>query len=369
MAHSIIIAPPIQPAASYSVWIEAGLLERVIDWLPMAFSCVVIISDTWVNRHYGRSLEQALRTLGKKTLRLTMPRGEKHKNIRNKCRLEQQMLAFGCDRDSLIIALGGGVIGDLAGFIAATYMRGIAYIQVPTTLLAMVDSSVGGKTAIDTAIAKNVIGAFWQPTAVIADIHCLNTLPRCQLINGLIEAIKMFLSCDRDSLDYVHTHIDAILLADDACLTCVVQRAVRVKASIVEQDERENRQRVVLNWGHTIGHALEQLSAYQLLHGYAVALGCLVEAKIAHLLGHLSASNYQWIESFFKRLDIGVEQLRPYAVDAVIQQTYRDKKKRAGAVHYVLLTGLGRVYSPAQVFAHAVPDDVVKRAFLSLSEG
>ena len=368
MKMQIDITLPGKLASSYPNQIGLKFLDNISDWMPSGVGRVVIITDHYVRKHYACLVEQALKSGGYNTLLLSFPCGEKNKNIRTKTKLEEKMLLEGCDRDSLILALGGGVVGDMAGFIAATFMRGISYIQIPTTLLAMVDSSVGGKTGIDTPQGKNLIGAFWQPKAVISDIECLKTLPQKQVINGLIEALKMFLTSDVESLNYLQQNLGGILRRDENILINIVHRAVKIKANIVQNDEKEKHQRATLNFGHTIGHALEKLSDYQLLHGYAVALGILVEVKIAQLMGHLEEKHYLLIKTLFSRLYILTSELKKFDVNDVIKNTKSDKKNRAGLVHYVLLNDLGSVYEMKNQFAHPVPDEVVRHAFLDIIE-
>lgn len=351
-------------ASAYPIWIGEELLANPSVWIPPKTGTVAIITDHWVEQTYASRLEKVLNLAGYSTLLFSFPPGENAKNSQTKDQLEDQMLTQGCDRDTLIIALGGGVVGDLAGFIAATFMRGIPYIQVPTTLLAMLDSSVGGKTGIDTPRGKNLIGAFWQPKAVVSDINCLHTLPMNHRINGLIEAIKIALTSDREALNRIALHLDAILNLEASALIPLIQSAVQKKAEIVGKDERESSQRAILNFGHTVGHALEQLSGYRLLHGYGVALGILVEAKIAQLKGLLDESAYQTIKNLFQRLDISGAQLKAFHIDEVIAATQLDKKKRKGEIHYVLLNDLGQVYQTEQTFTHPVSDEVVKHAFL-----
>lgn len=355
-------------ASSYPIWIGSGLLENIALWMPKISSTLVIITDEHVSKHYALAFEQALKSEGYHTLLLSFPAGEKAKNRVTKSNLEEKMLAHSCDRDTVILALGGGVVGDLAGFVAATYMRGIAYIQMPTTLLAMLDSSVGGKTGIDTPQGKNLIGAFWQPIAVILDLNCLKTLNQEHLINGLIEAIKIFLTSDFKSLNDLEENLNLILSCNEKALSNLLCQAVTLKATMVMQDEREQGQRAVLNFGHTIGHALEKLSDYQVLHGYAVALGLLVESKIAQLMGFLEVKNFLFIQTLLQRLNITAKRLKKFDVNEVIQCTLLDKKKRAGLVRYVLLKDLGSVYAKENQFTHPVPDEVVKRAFLELIE-
>ncbi len=363
MLNPIRVHLPSKKAYSYPICIGAKLLENVESYLPKCNSTVVIITDDTVKNLYATSLQQSLSQSNYKTLLLSFPAGEASKNSQTKSLLEEAMLVEACDRDSVILAVGGGVVGDVAGFIAATYMRGIAYIQVPTTLLAMLDSSVGGKTSIDTPQGKNLIGAFWQPKAVIADIACLKTLSQEHVVNGLVEAFKMFLTSDAKSLEFLDQNLDRILARDEALLSDVVRRAVSIKAEIVAQDEKDHNLRAILNLGHTIGHALEQLSEYTLLHGYAVALGLLLEAKIAQNRGYLEAQQYHYIKTVLQRLNISAALLKKFDIEAIIQKTKLDKKKRDGVVHYVLLNNLGSVYEAENQFVHAVDDEMVRSAF------
>lgn len=365
MTISMNVCIPSTIASSYPIWIGSNLLENISLWMPKHGGTVVIITDTEVQKHYATSLENVLNQAGYKTHLYAFSAGESSKNIHTKSQLEEKMLLQGCDRDTLVLSVGGGVVGDLAGFIAATYMRGIPYIQIPTTLLAMLDSSVGGKTGIDTPQGKNLIGAFWQPKAVISDITCLQTLPKKHLINGLIEAIKIGLTSDAEGLRDLEQNLNAMLNLEEAVLIRLIQRAVQLKANIVQQDEREQHQRVILNFGHTIGHALEQLTDYQLLHGYAVALGILVESKIAQCMGMLDEHHYQYIKALLLRLHISTDELKKFDVNEVIKRTQLDKKNQSGRVRYVLLNGLGSVFEENNHFAHPVPDEIVKKAFLA----
>lgn len=359
---------PAERKHSYPIWIDAKLLENIALWMPKNKSTIVIITDNLVKKYYLSLLETSLKNQGYTTLSLVFIAGEQSKNNYTKCQLEEKMLEHGCDRDTLILALGGGVVGDLAGFIAATYMRGIDYIQIPTTLLAMVDGSVGGKTGIDTSYGKNLIGAFWQPLAVVSDLDCLKTLSKKQFINGLIEALKMFLTSDANSVRELEQNLDLILNYDKEKVTNLICQAVQIKSDIVIKDERDNNKRAILNFGHTIGHALEQIANYKILHGHAVALGILVEAKIAQLMGFLEVSHYQFIKSLLSRLNISANDLNDFQVDKIIQITQLDKKKRAGRVRYVLLNDLGSVHEMNGQFTHVVADEVVKMAFLESIE-
>ena len=228
------------------------------------------------------------------------------------------------------------------------------------------DSSVGGKTAIDTPYGKNLIGTFWQPKQVIADISCLTTLPKKQRINGLIEAVKMFLTHDRDSLFYLEKNLDAAVNGDLKVLAEIIYCAVKIKAGVVAQDEKEAGMRMVLNFGHTIGHALEILTDYKILHGTAVALGILVEAKIAELSGLLSATDYRTITNLLARLGFSKKALGNFNVGHIIKATLLDKKTKANQARYVLLNGLGSVHSINNHYAHPINDALVKQALSQL---
>jgi len=365
----IMMNIPASKAFTYPILVASDLLAHPEKWLPTDWQKkrLVIITDDNVNKIYGKHLSTILEQA--KPLLLSFMPGEKSKNSQIKLNLEQRMIQAHCDRDTLILALGGGVVGDIAGFIAATYMRGISYIQIPTTLLAMVDSSVGGKTGINVPQGKNLIGAFWQPTCVIADMNCLSTLPQVHLINGLIEAIKMFATSDAKLFNYVNTNINDILDRNTLSLKKVIEHAIKIKVNIVSSDEKENHQRMILNFGHTIGHALEKMTDYTLLHGNAVALGMLVEAKISELLGYLSPENYQIIQSLMSKLNISGHQLRVMDFDKIIQATYTDKKMKECQVRYILLNKIGEVRNDNHTVAHPVPDEIILKSLHFVKDG
>ena len=366
--NQIMMKIPAREPVSYSINIGFDLLSRPEEWLPQDSHTkkLVIITDDNINPIYGKKLAHTLNNY--KPLLLSFLPGEKSKNYQTKQLLEEQMMEHHCNRDTLILSLGGGVVGDLAGFIASTYMRGIPYIQIPTTLLAMVDSSVGGKTGINSDQGKNLIGAFWQPSCVVADLHCLMTLSPVHIINGLIEAIKVFMTNDLDHLNYVINHVNDIQHKDISILKKIVEEAIKIKVDVVSQDERESGQRMVLNFGHTIGHALEKVTDYKMLHGYAVALGILVEAKISQLSGFLSSEEYHIIRSLFLKLNILGSQLKNMNFNDIILATKSDKKTKSGNVRYILLKKLGEVYKDNTVFAHPVSDEMVNNALLDVSE-
>jgi len=366
MNKSILVQIPPGKSQSYPILIASGLLSDH-TWFPKNNN-IVIITDHAVKKKYGNALATRLKKQSKQVLLLSFPAGETFKNAKTKQYLEEKMLQQHYNRDTLVIALGGGVVGDMAGFIAATYMRGIAFLQIPTTLLAMVDSSVGGKTGIDTPQGKNLIGAFWQPTAVISDLDCLKTLPKKQLINGLIEALKMFLTCDSKSFHFACQNLDNILAYDPIILTQIIYNAVKIKAHIVQQDEKEANLRMILNFGHTIGHALEFMADYKIHHGYAVGYGILLEAKIAEQLGWLASKDFNLIAETFSELGIKGIHFKKYNIKKIIQATRIDKKSLHDKARFTLLTQIGKVHKENGLIVHPVDETVVHQAYLELTE-
>lgn len=363
MSQCVTVRLPSAKSASYSILIGSGIIKDLPKWLARHARGrkVVVISDQTVMQKCGRILMKSLKDDA--PVVITIPAGERSKSHAIKQDIERQMFKKGCGRDSLIIAFGGGVVGDLAGYVAATYMRGLPYIQIPTTLLAMVDSSVGGKTGIDTPFGKNLIGAFWQPQLVISDTQFLKTLPKAHMVNGLIEAIKMALTHNARDFKYLLAHIDRAVQGNSNVLSRIIQRAVATKAGVVGRDEKESGERMLLNFGHTIGHAIEHLSDYRMMHGIAVALGILMEAQAAELMGILSRQAVQTIEDLFVQLTITPQALKTFRIDKILQATQLDKKSKAGKARYVLLQDLGRVYKDMMAYAHPVSDAIVRKSY------
>ena len=364
MKQSIIKINLASQKTYYNIVIGRSFLKNFYEYIKdiKNVSQYVIITDNTTKKLYGLKLRDQLKSKKLKVNLLSFPAGEESKNQNTKTELENKMLAQKCGRDTLIIALGGGVVGDSAGFVAATYMRGVPYVQVPTSLLAMTDSSVGGKTGIDTPYGKNLIGAFWQPKKVIADIDCLKDLPQEQFVNGFIEALKMFLTNDEQMVNFCIKNLDKILARDFNAIEKVITKAIKIKAQIVTQDEFEENDRMILNFGHTIGHAIETLSNYKLLHGYAVALGILVENKISELLNILSPKNYQLIEDIILKLGIDRKELAKFKAQDIIKLIKHDKKARNGKAQFILLSDIGEIYKKNNSYAHYVDDKVVKEA-------
>ncbi len=247
------------------------------------------------------------------------------------------------DRDAAIIALGGGVVGDMAGFVAATYLRGINYVQVPTSLLAMVDSAVGGKTGVDTPLGKNLVGAFHQPRAVLADVSTLASLPPVQLAAGIAEAFKYGAILDREYFQDLLERHEAIRERDPATLLDVVRRSVEIKVSVVVEDETEHGRRAILNFGHTIGHALEATMGYELLHGEAVGIGMLVEAKLGHELGVTDAETAEQIRRAIEAFQLPTELPGDADPDRMMEVIQQDKKVRDETVRFALPKSLGEM--------------------------
>lgn len=330
---------------SYPVYIGNDLLNNSIELISKHYTGkdIVVITDKTVSKLYAKNFVNYLINKGYKVLLLEVKPGESSKSAAVKEKIELKMFENQINRFCLCIAFGGGVIGDLAGFIAATYMRGIKYIQIPTTLLSMVDSSVGGKTAINTIFGKNLIGAFYQPKAVIINLNLLNTLPKKHLINGLIEAIKIFLIQDKSSFKFVENNLDLILALDKEALIFIIKKAISIKANIIESDEKEENLRLILNLGHTIGHAIETVTNYKILHGYAVALGIIIEAQLALIMGKLDKSDYIKIINLFKRLKITLKILSDKNIENIIKATLIDKKNKNNEIYCVLLEKIGKV--------------------------
>lgn len=348
----------------YPLWVGSGLIENLDKYLkklPQVHR-YVLITDKTVEKLYGKDLQKKMLKKGLQVDLVTFPAGEAFKNEQVKMSLDHALLKKKCGRDTMILAFGGGVVGDMAGFVAATYMRGIPYVQIPTSFLGMVDSSIGGKVGIDTPFGKNLIGAFWHPAAVIADLDFLKKLPRVQLMNGLVESLKIFSTYDLDSFEYFESNLKKLVKGDVKYLQPVVAKSIELKIGVVERDEHEANERMVVNFGHTIGHALEYLSDYKLLHGVAVGLGILVESKISELLGILPEADFKRIENLLCDLDIQKEMFKGYKVPEVLRLTTMDKKNRAGKTKFVLLKKIGEVCKKDGKFGHEVDVEIVKKA-------
>jgi 3-dehydroquinate synthase len=344
---------------SYPVYVEPGAIGHlgalVLQHLPGRR--VALLADDTVLQLYRSGRFGPAEWTGQT---LSFPAGERSKNRDSWARLTDEMLERGFGRDSGIIALGGGVTGDLAGFVAATYMRGLPYLQIPTTVLAMLDASVGGKTGVDTEKGKNLVGSFHPPVAVIADPLTLSTLPDRAYRAGLAEAVKHGLIADPDYFEWIETHASELIRRDTPALTRLVRRSVEIKAEVVSEDEREGGRRAILNAGHTLAHALERVTNYQLPHGEAVALGLVLECQLAEQLGLADPGLCRRVAQLLARL--GLPDRVPVGVDrtALIDSMMTDKKNRGGQIHFALPATLGRMHRQ-DGWTTPVPDSAIQR--------
>ncbi|TRZ98468.1 MAG: 3-dehydroquinate synthase [Rhodocyclaceae bacterium] len=343
---------------TYPIYIGGGLLNRVDLILGHLRSPrVAIVSNSTVAPLYLATLADPLRAAGVKITEILLPDGEQHKNWEMLNRIFDALLADRCDRTTTIVALGGGVIGDLAGFAAASYQRGVPFIQVPTTLLAQVDSSVGGKTGINHPRGKNMIGAFWQPRLVLADTDTLKTLPGRELSAGLAEVIKYGLARDLPFLEWLEANMDRLLARDADALADAVERSCANKAEVVAADELETATeggRALLNLGHTFGHAIETGLGYGVwLHGEAVGAGMVMAAELSRRLGWLAAADVARVRSLLRRAGLPV-QGAPLGAQRYLELMGHDKKVVAGRLRLVLLKRLGE----AVTWDSAAPADI-----------
>jgi len=329
---------------SYEVHIGSELLARTGRWLKEKRFAgkLVIITDPTVNRLYGEKLADSLTSDGFSVKTLLVPAGEEQKSLENAARLYQELTDAYAERTTPILALGGGVIGDLAGFVAATYLRGIPFVQIPTTLLAHVDSSVGGKVAVDHGRLKNKIGAFYQPKLVIADIDTLKTLPAEELASGLAEVIKSAAIRSEEFFTYLEQNIQRVKALETDALEGIVYQSVKIKAAVVEKDERDLGLRNILNYGHTIGHALESVSDFKFKHGQAVALGMIAAAKISNKMGLLGEEEVTRLKNLIGKAGLPTK-MPDVKVTEVMQAMRYDKKVQKAKIRFVLLKKIGEV--------------------------
>jgi len=338
---------------SYDLHIGSDLMGKMAEALcrnPLA-NRYVVISDSTVMKLYGNDLTEALRQAGLKVDRIAFPEGEASKSRKMKQYLEEHMLGMGLGRDSCVIACGGGVTGDLAGFTASTYMRGVPVVMYPTTLLAMVDSSIGGKTAIDVPEGKNMIGTFHQPRAVYIDISALDTLPRRHLLSGVAEVVKHGIIMDREFVKVLEDRGERLLEGDPDVQKELIEESCRIKAEVVAADEKESDYRRILNYGHTLGHAFEAASGYALYHGEAVSLGMSMEAALAESLEILPAKERERQDDLLKKLGLPVKAKvvlkallgRAARPQEILDYVRTDKKTRQGITEYVLPVRLGQM--------------------------
>ena len=341
---------------SYDIQVGAGLLGDAATWegLPAA-SAALIVTNTTVAPLYAATLRESLRARYRSVFEVVLPDGEAHKDWATLNLIFDALLTHGCDRKTVLFALGGGVVGDMTGFAAASYMRGVPFVQVPTTLLAQVDSSVGGKTAINHPLGKNMIGAFYQPARVLCDLDTLRTLPQRELSAGLAEVIKYGPIFDMDFLGWIEENIDALMRREPAALAHAVRRSCQIKAEVVGQDERESGLRAILNFGHTFGHAIEAGLGYgEWLHGEAVGCGMVMALQLSRRLGLVDEPFVQRVTTLIARA--GLPTVGPaLGADRYLELMRLDKKAEAGQIRFVVIE------RPGQAAMRGAPDDVVRQ--------
>lgn len=351
---SMIPISIVPPAFSTDLYIGRQLLvENLLENLCKEYgSQIAIVTDPYVQELYGQMLAEKL---GAQIFQV--PRGEKAKTREVKQRIEDELLQKGYGRDSVLIGLGGGSVTDLAGFVASTYLRGISLILIPTSLLAMVDASIGGKTGVDTPLGKNLIGTVYFPQAILMDLDTLKTLSEIEYRNGLSEILKMGLVFDPEILE---------ALANQDSLEIIVRKACRAKIAVTSQDPFDRGLRRILNFGHTIGHALEVISHFTMSHGEAVALGCIAESYLSARLGTLSKEEFLQIQELYSTHLHGLSLPSNYSMQSLLQAMFMDKKRSSQGVRCVLLQQIGRCLSFEGEYCQVIEEKDFKEALLYL---
>ncbi|WP_231970124.1 3-dehydroquinate synthase [Polynucleobacter necessarius] len=329
---------------SYPIYIGTDLIDQpsLFSACKKATSIIYIVSNTTVAPLYAERLTNTLKTFSKPVRTIILPDGESYKDWKNLQLIFDDLLKFGADRQTMLVALGGGVIGDMTGFAAASFMRGIRFIQVPTTLLAQVDSSVGGKTGINHPLGKNMIGAFHQPAAVIADLNTPKTLPPRELSAGLAEVIKHGAIADSHFLDWIEANSTALLACDTEAMGHAVLRSCEIKSAVVSADEREGGIRATLNFGHTFGHAIEAGMGYgEWLHGEAVGCGMVLGADLSRRLNYISEADAQRLTKIIHSMNLPITPPK-FGAKRYMELMQVDKKTEGGQIRYVVLEKIGK---------------------------
>jgi len=343
MATSIRVA---LAERSYDIEISRGNLAQVASFISQRRKCThaVVITDDNVRPLHAKTAAESLTAQGIRTDLLSIPAGEGSKSVAQAERLWNELVRLKADRKTIIVAVGGGVVGDLAGLVAATFGRGLAFVQIPTTLLAQVDSSVGGKVGINLPAAKNIVGAFWQPLGVLIDLDVLKTLPGREFRSGLAEVVKYGVILDADFFAYLEQYVDGLVARDSDVLEHIVAQSCRLKAVVVERDEREETgHRIVLNYGHTFCHAIETVTGYgRFLHGEAVAIGMIYASRLAQLLGRIDVVVTERQQALLRRLQLPT-QVSDLDLDDLQTAMQHDKKSAHGRLRFVLPTRIGEV--------------------------
>lgn len=346
----------------YEIEIGHDILKESIEFLGKLAPRFAILTDDLVYTLHGKQLQTSLKASGLEAHLFSFPPGEQNKTRKTKEFLENSMFEAGLGRDTCIIALGGGVVTDIAGYVAATYCRGIPFVMMPTSLLGMVDASIGGKTGVDVPYGKNLIGSIYQPKKVIIDLSTLKSLPKKELSNGAVEIIKHGIIADLAFFEYLETHSSELLSLAIPVIEKAVFHSCQIKKIIVEKDEKEQGERRLLNAGHTIGHALEQLTNFSLTHGEAVAIGLVVESYIALQLGALSKSSFDRIQNILYQYGLPLQLPTRFPPQALYEIMALDKKSKKGQPRFVILDTIGSPRSYNGNYCTHVEESLLKNA-------
>jgi len=350
------------PNAGYDIAVRPGLLAEIGQTLAQLVAArrAAVVTDSHVDPILLPAVQKSLENAGFEVITSVIPAGETHKSLAYVSSIYDRLLSARIERSTPLLALGGGVVGDMAGFVAATVLRGVPFVQIPTTLLSMVDASIGGKTGVDHAMGKNLIGSFYQPIAVLIDPQVLRTLPPGQFRNGLAECIKHDLIRDEKGFARLETEMDSILKLDMADLTELIAHNAAIKAAVVEADPLEKGERAHLNFGHTFGHAIESASGFAYAHGEAVALGMTAATFVSRKLGIIDQTARQRIIAIIQKAGLPTSGLT-LETDRIMETMQSDKKIAGGQVRFVLLDGIGRA-----TLRDDVPPELVRQAVESL---
>jgi 3-dehydroquinate synthase len=343
---------------NYNVIIGNSILNKLVDTLKKENKKVVVIMDFTIKNLYENKIMGLLNQFN--PLLISVLSGESSKSRSTKQEVEDLLLVNKLGRDTIIVAIGGGVIGDLSGYVASTYNRGIDYIQIPTSLLAMVDSSIGGKTGINTKHGKNLIGSIWQPKEVLVDLDFLKTLPDEEFLNGLVEIIKISLILDKNLFEFIEQNHKQIIERNSKSLMHLITRSIELKKEIVQKDERENNLRQVLNFGHTVGHAIENQSNYSEKHGFCIAKGIFIETLVAENLNVLDKKHRKRIIELFNKLkfDLSIK----YDINELINIMKLDKKSKNNKIFCVLLVNIGKIKSNNSQYSFEIDEKIMRNA-------
>ncbi|MBN1365989.1 MAG: 3-dehydroquinate synthase [Syntrophaceae bacterium] len=330
-------------SSSYEIRIGKNIFDRIVLLIAKDHKAghYVVITDDCVGDLYGKKFATALQDIGLNASLIDFSAGESSKNIKTVLNIAGKLMESGADRGTCLIALGGGVVGDVAGFVASVFMRSVPYVQIPTTLVAQVDSSIGGKTGVDFYFGKNLLGTFYQPCAVYVDLSFLETLPEKEFNNGLAEIIKYGIIDDEKMFRILEDNIAALKSKDAKLMLNIVENCCRIKKSVVEIDEKEQGLRRILNFGHTLGHALEAISKFTITHGEGVAMGMTAAALISQKMGYLKNRETERIESLISKAGLPVKIPQSLNAENIIAQLRKDKKKKGDIINFVLLKKIG----------------------------